>query len=100
MNFSWFSYDVIIKHHDANENEVLRPVTCVVQVINDINEQDCTHDKQISQCTKMRICIHHQQLITSRNHYLNSHNSSGRLQKQQYTEMLIYIGFISENTNF
>ena len=36
----------------------LGPVFFVVQAMSDISKQDCIHNKQIPQCTKMTICIH------------------------------------------
>ena len=38
--------------------------------MSNINKQDCIHNKQIPQCTKMRTGIHHQSitLMMSRNH--------------------------------
>ena len=39
---------------------ILRPILFVVQVMSDINKQNCIYDKRIPRCTKMRIFIHHQ----------------------------------------
>ena len=48
--------------YEAMENtlqdNILRPVIFVVQVMSDISKQDCIHNKGILQCTKMRVCIH------------------------------------------
>ena len=38
----------------------LRLALFVVQAVSEIRKQDCIHNKRIPQCTKMRICIHHQ----------------------------------------
>ena len=36
---------------------LLRSALFVVQVMSDISKQDCIHNKQIPQCTKMRFYI-------------------------------------------
>ena len=38
----------------------LRQVLFLVQVMSDISKQACIHNERVPQCTKMRICIHHQ----------------------------------------
>ena len=44
---------------EISPESMLRPVLFVVQVMNDISKQDYVHNKQISQCTKIRFCINH-----------------------------------------
>ena len=46
-----------LQYETIKQNKKLRPVLFVAQIMSNISKQDCTHNKQIPQCTKMRICI-------------------------------------------